>query len=415
MEQDKNKELKKRKMQFFIIAPLVVIAFLGLIFWGLGGGNNASQGTKQAANRFNITLPQAKLKDKEWNQLKFYEQAKNDSLKRAALVKDDPYYQQWLTVDEHIKDSLSFSSRNSSRQSNRLLIARDTNEEKIDNKIAQINAQLSRHEPVDLTPKSEPRDRTLAISTPAVDRLEKMMETMKSSEPDPEMEQLSEVIDKLGALQQPTAFAKWQQASESQPEKIFAISYPKAIPVTTLGATNKNDDSGVANNGFYSIDEPETTANIKGAVRAMVYGTQIIGDKSYIILRLLAEVFVGGVLIPEGYEVVGQVALSAHSIDIIVKQIVFNQQVFPVTLVAYSLNGVKGLPAAANMAGEFARQTTDRAVQGITFNPSLSSIGGEAINAGLQAAKSIISKMTKPLLITVPTGTQILLADERKE
>src|SRR5678815_2994268 len=75
--------LRKRKMM--MVLPLLVLPFLTMAFWALGGGNAATNGKKQKQLQgLNLQLPNANLKDdKLADKMSFYDEAARDSIKLA--------------------------------------------------------------------------------------------------------------------------------------------------------------------------------------------------------------------------------------------------------------------------------------------------------------------------------------------
>src|SRR5688500_475050 len=81
--------VRKRKMM--LVLPLLVIPFLTMAFWALGGG----KGTEEVAETkgLNLELPNANLKeDKGLDKLSFYDQAAKDSMKMEEWIRNDPYF-----------------------------------------------------------------------------------------------------------------------------------------------------------------------------------------------------------------------------------------------------------------------------------------------------------------------------------
>jgi hypothetical protein len=85
---------QERQRQLMVFLPLIVLPFLTLLFWALGGGkgNQAdAQITRQKG--FNSSLPDAKLKDNSTlNKMSYYDKAAQDSDKLRQQMKTDPYY-----------------------------------------------------------------------------------------------------------------------------------------------------------------------------------------------------------------------------------------------------------------------------------------------------------------------------------
>ena len=74
------KEFKKRKM--LLILPILMLPFLTLLFWTLGGGKNISdERFKENKRGFNVLLPNPKFKeDSALDKMTYYNQAAIDSL-----------------------------------------------------------------------------------------------------------------------------------------------------------------------------------------------------------------------------------------------------------------------------------------------------------------------------------------------
>src|SRR4051812_6337937 len=84
-----------RKRKFLLGLPLLVLPFVTLLFWTLGGGKASNGQAHQTDPKqgLNTQLPDANLKeDKPLDKLSYYEKAASDSARRKGLIKDDPYY-----------------------------------------------------------------------------------------------------------------------------------------------------------------------------------------------------------------------------------------------------------------------------------------------------------------------------------
>ena len=87
--------LRKRKMM--LVLPVIVLPFITMAFWALGGGSgNEAKATIQTAG-LNLNLPDAKLKDSDGDKLSFYEAAEKDSLKLLEQMRNDPFYLSWFS------------------------------------------------------------------------------------------------------------------------------------------------------------------------------------------------------------------------------------------------------------------------------------------------------------------------------
>lgn len=83
-------QLRQRK--FLLVLPLLIIPFLALIFWALGGGKEAKAQTAQQTG-LNMNMPNPVLKDeKGMDKFSFYEQVQKDSMKLREQQKNDPLF-----------------------------------------------------------------------------------------------------------------------------------------------------------------------------------------------------------------------------------------------------------------------------------------------------------------------------------
>ena len=97
--------LRKRKMM--LVLPILVIPFITLAFWALGGGKaNMGQSLVKDPNGLNLHLPDPKLKNKVMDKLGFYDQSDRDSLKLKEEMKNDPYYQDRQLTETKSPDDL---------------------------------------------------------------------------------------------------------------------------------------------------------------------------------------------------------------------------------------------------------------------------------------------------------------------
>ena len=79
MPQQSTEFIKKRK--FFLVIPLLVLPFITMAFWALGGGKVSKQ-TANAADikGFDMVLPSAQFKDKkEKDKMDIYQAAGKDT------------------------------------------------------------------------------------------------------------------------------------------------------------------------------------------------------------------------------------------------------------------------------------------------------------------------------------------------
>lgn len=87
----------------------------------------------------------------------------------------------------------------------------------------------------------------------------------------------------------------------------------------------------------------------------------------------------------------------------------------PVALSVYDMDGMAGIYIPGAITRDVAKQSTDNALQSVALNSLDPSIGAQAASAGIETAKTLISKKVKLVRVTVKAGYQILLKDNNNK
>ncbi len=436
MKQHSQKFLRKRKL--LMVMPLLVLPFVTLLFWALGGGKVSDANEQQAQEGLNMQLPDASFKeDKTLDKLSYYEKASSDSAKVYELMKNDPYYRSGKETDTSIllhNDSSpiamkhnNYNDRYLNRSAYNNSTYSDPNEAKVYNKLAELNKALETAPTQDAKAEynnSRPAN-TTNINGQDVDRLEQMMQTMNQKDSaDPEMQQLNSMMDKIIDMQHPKRVEdKIRQTSQVNKGQVFSVGVNS--PVNSMSfldnKSNKkffNDTSrkfATEQNNFYSLEDALTLSDNQNAIEAVVHETQTIVNGSTIKFRLVNDIYINGILIPKDNFVFGTASLTGERLDININSIRYKNSLFPVALSAFDMDGLEGIYIPGAITSDVARQSADRAVQDIGFNSLPPSVGIQAASAGIEAAKTLFSKKVKLIKVTVKAGYQVLLRDEKQK
>src|SRR5688572_9926520 len=109
MKQSNRAFLQRRK--FLMVLPPLVLPFVTMIFWALGGGQAAPAQSTASNTGLNLNLPDAHfLKEKGANKLSIYEQAKTDSMKHREARENDPYIDLAMLSPDSARDHGSLLS-----------------------------------------------------------------------------------------------------------------------------------------------------------------------------------------------------------------------------------------------------------------------------------------------------------------
>jgi len=424
------KDDKQKKM--LLILPLLAIPFATMFFWALGGGKAAhAQVATAQLQGLNMKLPGAQLKkDSSENKLAFYEQAEKDSLKFKQLRKDDPYYKADTTNSTIKKDSLNrfdtgtipkmeggligknFSTHSFSNSSANLAAS----EQQINAKLAALNKQINQ-------PVTNEQQQTGNTGFPpnqsdtGLSHMQVAIQKMGSSDAsDPEMQQLSGMLDKIQEIQNP-AIARQKLKAQSEKER------GTVLPVSNSGNTGdqtvmKGTGDGLGDNtsylnfsgqnGFYDLDQTNEDV-IGNAITAVVHQTQTLTAGSTIKLRLLQDIYINGRLIPKDNFVFGTCSLEGERLAVDIKTIRYRASVFPVAMRVFDEDGLSGIYVPGAITRDAVKEGTDEAIQSydpMSYDPSL---GAQAATAGIAMAKGLFSKKVKLIKVTVKAGYAVLL------
>ncbi len=343
--------MEKRKV--LMCLPLVVLPFLAFGFYALGGGSGLDEREASAPKGINTALPDAQFKGKEpADKMEIYKQVGADTGRLGGLNKIAGKF--GLSVDE------------------------DPQTAQIKEKLSAINREIN--SPY-VPPKSDAG--VSAIGTTAsvpiskdVDKLEALMKNMKEDhgDEDPEMTQLNAMMDKLIAVQNPDLARQIYKKPEviSGSDTLF-----KAIPAVI--AVNQKARQG-----------------------------------SVVELRLLDTVRLNGVVLPKGHAVFGLAAFSNQRLNLEIKNIRLGNQVVPVNLTVYDkrdamvgINAPEALLSDAVGAGA----TDAMGSVGVSGFDLTTQIAG----AGLDAAKSLLTKKIRRVKQNLKAGYPLLIRDNSKK
>lgn len=334
---------RERQRKFLLILPLLILPFLTLFFWALGGGKGVQAQAVVQQKGINTDLPEAQLSDEPQTKLSLYDRAEKDSVRSSG---HDPL--QSLAA----KDSSSGISAGHKASAN---------EAAINERLARIKQQLAQ-------PSAMPVSSGSSNSNSAeVERLEKMMRALQSKPAaDPQMQQLSGMLDKIIAIQNPSAVAQ-VNSQAAKPDSAF-----QAIP-------------------------------------ALIDGTQKVAPGAAVSLVLRDSVRLNGVLLPRGQKLSGLCAVTNQRLLLDIRNIRLGTSIIPVNLTVYSLDGLTGIPAPEAELGEAAGNGTANALSNMQFLSMDQGLGAQAATAGISAATGLLSKKARKIRIKLHGGVTVLL------
>ncbi len=440
MEQKTHSPKFLRQRKFFFVLPLLVLPFMTFMFWVLDGGEVNHVDAQQAQNGLNMQLPGANLKDdKSLDKLSYYEKAASDSLELQQLMESDPYYQRHGYTDTSAfqsRDALSMSMK----YGNNMVTKRrstlnhnstydDPNETKVYQKLAQLDAALNKASSPEVNSQDDihtvkPKHNA-SVNSSDIDRLEQLMQGMnQKGDEDPEMQQLNGMLEKILDIQHPDRIReKIKGTSETNKGQVFAVAVNNEGASISLldnkGAKNNRDNTNFnsppQSNGFYSLADEASLNDSQNSIQAVIHETQTLVNGSTVKLRLMNDIFINGVLIPKDNFVFGTADLNGERLDIKINSLRYRNSLFPIELSAYDMDGMEGIYIPGAISRDVAKGSADRAAQQLDISTLNPSIGAQAANAGIEAAKTLFSRKVKLVKVTVKAGYQVLLRDEKQK
>lgn len=384
-----KEHLIKNKALF--VLPLVLIPFVILIFWVLGGGTDAeADGGKQIETPgigANYDLPEAE------NSIEIYD-------KMEAYQKDDQQIVEIAEVD--VNDTIQpdkESLQDTIARDNTLL---DPNADQgqilahIRNKEKQVQQELQGESIVRNSGKTGSRQ---SQSNRKETVLKKQTETKKSVtpiSPTTGIEELDEIIDKNVLLSRKNdSLNFYLQQAQGRLQQIEAIQ-------NRSFTLEKKRSSG------FNREEPMNTPLIK----AEIYETTTVLNGNRLKLRLLEDTRINGQQIPQNSFVYGVCKIKNERLLIEITQLPVENSFVPVKLTICDLDGLEGLyvpdNAARKVYQEVGASTNTSSLMGVTNNP----LTYTGIRAADRAAQTMF-KRVRLKKVTVKKNTRIYIINKK--
>ncbi len=409
--------LRKRKMM--LVLPGIVLPFITMAFWALGGGNGTEAKANIQTAGLNLNLPDAKLKDNDGNKLSFYEQAEKDSLKILEQMRNDPFY---LSSPDTIASSMNeveqMTMASANKYNQKLITSPYSNasanpEQKLLEKIALLQNQLNKPE-VSATDETDTQPFSIndAEFTGQVSKLEEMMNGMSNGNTeDPEIKQLGNTLDKILDIQHPQRVKdRLKEKSLQYKETVFPVAkFSSATSISLLDTGKRKVNNSAA---FYGVNDENEIETDDNAIEAVVPENTVLVNGAVLKLRLASDIYINGVLIPRNNIVSGLVALDNERLQVEINSVRYNNSLFPVKLEVFDLDGLAGIYIPGAISRDVAKQFADNSLQLMELTTLDPSLKAQAAAAGVNTVKSLLSRKVKQVKVMVKAGYKVLLRDK---
>lgn len=377
-----QRNVKKKRM--LLALPLLVIPFLTMAFWALGGGSGEKQ-VIDSAKGLNLDLPEANLKeDKLLDKLGFYDKAAADSMQREEWIRNDPYFK---------RDSFSFDS--------------------YPNELEELAAGNKYYQSLNVSPyekQIDPADEILRklkvleqeMNKPAtstqqkyeVDEFEQLpaINYTQTTE-DPEMKQLEGTLEKILDIQHPE---RVKERSVKNKEAVYAV--------------RKNTGVDTLVKGFYSYsDERELLPAEQNAIEALIATNQTIVHGAIVKVRLLNDIYIQGQLVPHNSLISGVASLDGERLNVEIHSIRYGKAIYAVKLEVYDMDGLPGIYIPGTINRDVAKESLNNSLALADMTSLDPSLKAQATATGIGAIKSLVSKKAKLVRVQLKAGYKVLL------
>jgi conjugative transposon TraM protein len=423
----KTKTLKQRQQRMLLVLPVLILPFVTFAFWALDGGKGDAMAKTTNEKGLNMQLPDAHNAAGPMNKMSYYDLATADSLKLKEQSKSDPYYHGQPQVDlKRIGDSMNGSmgpSQPYPENSTNGTSYRDPNEARVYEKLGQLNRVMQQPPQSGLyqgynTPYQAPQ---ASMNTADVDRLEKMMQMMQNHDngDDPETKQLSGMLEKILDIQHPDRVKeKIKQSEDQRKGQVYAVKTATKngrISLIDNSADKVKQAENDNSSGFYGLNDTITDYDEQNAIEAVVHENQTLVSGSIVKLRLLDDINVRGKVIPKDNFVYGTVSLDGERLTVKINSLRYRKSLYPVQLSVYDIDGLDGIYIPGAIARDVAKSSADRSIQSVGLASFDQTLGAQAAGAGIEAAKSFLSKKIKLIKVMVKAGYKVLLRDDKQK
>ncbi|WP_321345151.1 conjugative transposon protein TraM [uncultured Draconibacterium sp.] len=381
--------LIKNKALFFL--PLVLIPFVILIFWVLGGGTEAEEVKETQTDTpgigANYDLPEAEKSIEIYDKMEAYQKDDQQIAKIAEIDLNDTIQPDKESLQDTIARDNTLLDKNADQGQ---ILAHIRNKEK------QVQQELQgepivRNSGKTASPQSQSNTKETVVK--------KQAETKKAvttTSPTTGIEELDEIIDKNVLLSRKNdSLNFYLQQAQGRLQQIEAIQ-------NRSFTLEKKRSSG------FNREELINDQLIK----AEIYETTTVLNGNRLKLRLLEDTRINGQQIPKNSFIYGVCKIKNERLLIEITQLPVENSFVPVKLTICDLDGLEGLyvpdNAARKVYQEVGASTNTSSLMGVTNNP----LTYTGIRAADRAAQTML-KRVRLKKVTVKKNTLVYIINQK--
>lgn len=393
-----------------LMIPVLTVPFLTLAFWALGGGSQkASSPLDHLADGFNPSLPELLgFEEKHFDKMEHYQRSSEDSGRFQREVKNDPYYQMAFQGEQGMETTSPPPISKGSASNSPLF--QSTQEAQILQRLETLNRTIQESPPPaprqDLPSFPKPTDPIPTLGTD-LDRLDQMMQQMQhaNSTPDPELDQMAELLDRILDIQHPERFQeRMRSKKEKSPPFRLSAATKEDFPI---GEASHLSRFPASFNGFFGLESESMETKSSASIKAVIHEDQTLVSGSTVKLRIIEGINLNEITLPKDQLVYGLASLHGERLNISIRHIRIADQILPVDFKVHDADGLEGIRIPGSLSKEVSSQSGSRAIQGLGFNSFDYSLEAQAAQAGIETAKSFLGKKIRQVKVNLKAGYQV--------
>lgn len=417
-------EIQKRKKM--LVYPLFFLIFAGAM-WFIFAPSGNKENTQ--SDGFNPELPIPKDEAIVGDKREAYEREAMQSKQQEKMRTLQDF--SLLTEEEHgdyVTDARVTEANNASGYTDGRNPRNSEGLRSSAHAYQDINRQLSSWYD---QPAEEADEQTQLALEYRVQELERQLEEKSSTDQQLDMIEKSYAIAAkyMAASQAKPVTEGEQQGTQSEeavntsgklPQKAVSLPVSQVRPdVVTLLSAPMEDEAFLEqyarprNMGFITVAGKEDVTE-KNSIRASVYRTVTLSNGKELQLRLLESMRAGQFLIPANTILIGSSKLGGERLHITISSIQYADNVIPVELEVYDIDGVQGIfvpnSTEINAAKEIAANMGASTGSNITIGGNAGSqLAADLGRNAMQGISQYIGKKMREVKVTLKAGYKVLL------
>lgn len=232
------------------------------------------------------------------------------------------------------------------------------------------------------------------------------------------LEKLTTTLGNQPSVKEPGLYPKVHPLrGPSLPPAESALPVPMPAPVrdTELDQYDRLLDKilEVQHPEIHLHDQPKVTAqdltDTLPATRAAVDRDAALISGQTIALRLEEPLQAGGEQVDSGSLVYGTVSLQGERLHIQIRSILVGRKILKVHLEVYDQDGQPGVYVPGSLDRDVAKESTQESISTLNTDIVDPGLGAQAANAGIQAAKTLLSRKVRQEKVYVGSGYEVFI------